>query len=58
MQRYRDMSNSRNEKVCAVYDLTAIVYLIHPERFSVSQKTDKDGNQISVLEYISNAPII
>ncbi|MBR2489501.1 MAG: nucleoside hydrolase [Clostridia bacterium] len=58
LQRYRDMSNSRNEKVCAVYDLTAIVYLIHPERFSVSQKTDKDGNQISVLEYISNAPII
>lgn len=58
LQRYRDMSNSRNETVCAVYDLTAIVYLIYPERFNILQKYDKDGNLVSVLEYIGEGPII
>ncbi len=58
ISRYHDLSKSRNEEICAIYDLTAVVYAIHPEKFVITQKTDKDGNVISVLEYISQEPII
>ena len=56
--RYREMSRERKEAVCSVYDLTAVIYLLFPERFVVEQRTDPDGNLVSVLRYIAEAPIL
>jgi inosine-uridine nucleoside N-ribohydrolase len=58
VDRYLELSKSRNEAVCGVYDLVAFVYLIHPERFEIYSATDKDGNKLSVLKYICDKPII
>lgn len=54
LNRYKKMSEERNEEVCSVYDLVAVVYFLHPERFSVEVLSDKDGNNVSVLKYISD----
>ncbi len=58
VNRYIEMSHSRNEEVCSAYDLVAIVYLIHPERFEAYEAVDKDQNKLSVLRYVSEKPII
>lgn len=55
---YHKMCIERKDKYASVYDLTAVVKLLHPERFDVTVNTDKDGNNISVLRYVSNLPII
>ncbi len=56
--RYLELSRERNEAVCSVYDMTAVDYLIHPERFEAETISDKDGNRVSVLKYISEMPVI
>ena len=58
LDRYHKLSQSRNEEVCSVYDLVAVSYLLHPERFETYSATDKDGNALTVLRYISNKPVI
>lgn len=56
--RYRELSRERKETVCSVYDLTAVVYLLSPERFTVEEASDPDGNRVSVLKYIAQEPIV
>lgn len=58
LYRYKELSNSRGESICSVYDLTAIVYLVHPEKFDSYIAYDKDLNKLSVLKYIDDRPII
>lgn len=58
LERYHQMSLDRKEEICSVYDLTAVVYLIHPERFETYRATDPFGNKITVLRYISDKPLI
>ncbi len=58
LERYLEMSRERNEAVCSVYDLTAVVYLLHPEYFTTEKRTDKDGNEVTVLKYIFSEPIV
>lgn len=58
LDRYHKMSIDRKEEICSVYDLTAVVYLIHPERFETYRATDPFGNKITVLRYISDKPLI
>ena len=57
LARYRDMSRGRGEEICSVYDLTALVYLTHPQRFESAVMEDKDGNPVNVLKYISQIPV-
>jgi len=58
LNRYKELSRERKEQVCGVYDMVAVVYLIHPERFGVEISEDNDKNRLSVLKYISDKPII
>ena len=57
MNRYFELSRGRGETVCSVYDMTAIIYVVHPNRFDVVELRDKDNNSLSVLKYVSNEPI-
>lgn len=57
IKRHHDMSVERNERICSIYDLASAVYILHPERFITEELCDKDGNQITVLRYISDIPI-
>lgn len=57
-EKYRSLSNLRDEKACYVYDLTAAVYVVNPDRFTVEEKEDKDKNLISVLKYTSDKDIL
>ena len=57
-RRYQELSNGRNEAACYVYDLTAAVYVVHPDRFIIEEKTDKDNNTVSVLKYVSDKNIL
>lgn len=52
-----ELSRSRNESKCAIYDLIAAIYLIHPEMFTTEALTDKDGNTVSVIRYTGTSPI-
>ncbi len=52
------LSRKRGEKGCYIYDLITVVFLIHPEKFSSEIKTDKDGNKINVLKYVSDETIL
>ncbi|MBR2043056.1 MAG: nucleoside hydrolase [Clostridia bacterium] len=56
--RYKEMSNVRKDDFCAIYDLVAVVYLLHPERFTSEVKIDAFNNAVTVLRYISEEPII
>ena len=58
VKRYIEMSNSRAEKGCYIYDLVATVYLLQPEKFSSEFKTDPFGNRLNVLKYTSQNSII
>ncbi len=57
-RRVAELARSRGEDKCAIYDLNAAVYLMHPEKYIVTPLTDKDGNIVSVLHYNENAPLI
>lgn len=46
-----EISNSRLEDACYIYDLVAVIYLLEPEKFTSEFKTDVFGNQINVLKY-------
>lgn len=52
------LSRGRGEQLCCAYDLTAVVYLLHPERFCTEEAPDPDGNRITLLRYISEEPIV
>ena len=58
LSRYFELCDGRGEEVISVYDLTAIVYLIHPDRFTVESRVDKVGNKLNVLKYIADRPIV
>lgn len=58
LNRYFELCDGRGEEVISVYDLTAIVYLIYPDRFTVESRVDKLGNKLNVLKYIAEKPII
>ena len=56
--RAAELSRGRGESDCAIYDLIAAVYVIHPDRFIVEEKDDPFGNRLSVLKYVSDqAPV-
>ena len=57
-RRAAELARGRNDLSCPVYDLVAAVYLFHPERFALEILTDKDGNKVNVLKYISELPLI
>ena len=44
----------RGEKGCYVWDDVAAAYLLHPERFTLRQQTDRDGNRIFNAVYVSD----
>ncbi len=52
------LSKERKEKGCYVYDLIAVVYLTHPEKFDCEIKKDPYGNTLSVLKYIGTETIL
>lgn len=58
LERYHELSIGRKEEICSVYDLTAVVYLLYPERFETYPATDPFNNKITALRYISDKPII
>lgn len=58
VSRAAELSRERGEKDCAIYDLVAAVYVIHPDRFTVEERVDPFGNTLSVLKYTSDKPLI
>lgn len=52
----RRMSRKLGESGCYVWDDVAACYLLHPERFVLEKKTDRDGNIISNAKYVSSLP--
>ncbi|MBQ8340407.1 MAG: nucleoside hydrolase [Clostridia bacterium] len=58
LHRYLALSRGRGETVCSVYDMVAVVYLIHPERFRTEAVVDPQGNHLSLLRYISEKSIL
>ncbi len=48
------LSVQRGEEGCYVWDDVAAVYLLHPERFTLKQQTDRDGNRIFNAVYVSD----
>ncbi len=57
-RRSAELARGRGEKLCAIYDLVAAVYLLNPEKFDVEIMTDRDGNRVSVLKYNQNSMLI
>ena len=49
--RHRDLVNLRHREGVYIYDLIAVYYFFHPERFEIEELTDPDGNMLSVLKY-------
>ncbi len=58
LQRYQALSKGRGEEICSVYDMVAVAYLIHPDRFVTEDATDPDGNRLSLLRYVSKKSIL
>lgn len=56
--KYKALSNGRNEQMCSIYDMMAVVYLVSPERFGIEKRTDSQGNELSVLIYTDDKPVI
>ena len=48
------LSVERGEDGCYVWDDVAAVYLLHPERFTLTERTDRDGNRIFNAAYVSD----
>lgn len=57
VDRYLELSRSRNESICSVYDLVTVIYLLCPERFETESREDNYGNKLYVLKYISDKAI-
>ena len=57
-QKAIELSRTRGETTCRIYDLVAAVYLIHPERYASEVLTDRDGNLVNTLKYISPLPLV
>lgn len=51
IRRSVELSRARNEKSAYIYDLITVMYLFKPEKFVIRQCLDKDGNNLSVLDY-------
>ncbi len=51
VERTVELSNSRLEDACYIYDLVAVIYLLEPEKFTSEFKNDAFGNKINVLKY-------
>jgi inosine-uridine nucleoside N-ribohydrolase len=58
LRRYQALSLGRGETVCSVYDMVAVIYLIHPERFRTESAVDTDGNRLTLLRYTGETPIL
>ncbi len=56
VNRSRELTFTSGEKGCYIWDDMAIKYLYHPEWFEVEERTDKDGNVLSVAKYIYGKP--
>ena len=52
VNRSRELTFRSGEKGCYVWDDIAVKYLRHPDWFSLSQRTDRDGNLLTVAEYV------
>ncbi len=52
VNRSREMTFRSGEKGCYVWDDMAVKYLRHPEWFTVKEETDRDGNRLTVAEYV------
>ncbi len=50
----QELSITRGEDGCYVWDDVAACFLLFPERFKLVEKTDKDGNRLFNAEYISD----
>lgn len=50
----QELSVTRGEDGCYVWDDVAACCLLHPERFSVQRETDRDGNLLCNARYISD----
>ena len=57
-RRSAEMSKHRGEKGSFIYDLITVQYLFKPECFTTEKLTDKDGNVLNVLRYISDEPVL
>ena len=53
-----ELSRSRGEAGSFIYDLITVQYLFKPERFSAEVRADADGNELTVLKYISDEMIV
>lgn len=58
LRAYHHLSVGRKEPACYVYDLTAVLYVLFPERFDCSEQRDRDGNRVTVLRYVSEKSIL
>lgn len=52
LQRARELSLSRGEEGCFIWDDVAVKALRHPEWFVTEEETDPFGNKITVVKYI------
>lgn len=50
----QELSVSRGEDGCYVWDDVAAAYLLFPDRFILKKERDKDGNVLYNAEYVSN----
>lgn len=51
-RRLRDLGLASGERGCYVWDDIAVLYLREPERFKLVRRTDRDGNILTVAEYL------
>ncbi len=52
VNRAREMTFRSGEKGCYIWDDIAVKYLRHPDWFDVFQRSDRDGNLLSVASYV------
>ncbi len=57
-RRSVELLNKQKGEGAFIYDLIALQYLYKPEAFAVEEHTDKDGNRLNVLKYISDEKIV
>ncbi len=55
-RRAREMTFVSGEKGCYLWDDIAVKALRHPDWFALEEKTDRDGNLLTVARYILNKP--
>lgn len=57
-RRIRDMTRISGEKGCYVWDDIAVKVLRHPDWFLTEQRTDRDGNLLTVAKYVLGKPYL